>query len=107
MSAPMKSNLKSRLKTLANFFGLQPRRLRACLNSVGTWSKILQQLVENANGAGEGNRTLVFSLEVEEFPCRFNGHSDIFAALRVIETITEFPVVGMATRSPARGNRAP
>jgi hypothetical protein len=29
-------------------------------------------------GAGEGNRTLVFSLEVSEFRSVFNGRSDIF-----------------------------
>jgi hypothetical protein len=45
-------------------------------------------------GAGEGNRTLVFSLEVTEFRNAFEGDSDI---LRAIEITTEFLVVRTAT----------
>jgi hypothetical protein len=39
--------------------------------------KIPGQVIEIAFGAGEGNRTLVFSLEVEEFCNVENAGSDI------------------------------
>jgi hypothetical protein len=36
----------------------------------------MSQVLENI-GAGEGNRTLVFSLEVAKFRSAFNSYSDI------------------------------
>jgi hypothetical protein len=51
---------------------LSERNSRARQNETGVSAKLLK-----AAGAGEGNRTLVFSLEVEEFCNVFNGHSDI------------------------------
>ena len=52
-------------------------------------------------GAGGGNRTLVFSLEVNNFPQCFQQPFRHFAAVRAIEITTEFLFVGMAT-SPMR-----
>ena len=51
--------------------------------------------------AGEGNRTLIFSLEVGKFPQCFQKPFRHFAAFRAIEIATEFLFVGMAT-SPMR-----
>jgi hypothetical protein len=47
-------------------------------------------------GAGEGNRTLVFSLEVGKFPQFFQEPFRHFAAFCAIEVTTEFLFVGMA-----------
>ena len=60
----------------------------------GALAKSLKKL-----GAGEGNRTLVFSLEVFEFPQCFQRPFRHFAAYRAIEIATEFPVVGMVLRA--------
>src|SRR5258705_4435678 len=48
------------------------------------------------DGAGEGNRTLVFSLEVSAFAQCFQKPFRHFAAFWAIETTMEFPFVGMA-----------
>src|SRR6267378_6966941 len=48
------------------------------------------------DGAGEGNRTLVFSLEVSKFPQCFQEPFRHFAAFWAIEITTEFLLVGMA-----------
>ena len=48
-----------------------------------------------------GNRTLVFSLEVGQFPQCFQQPFRHFAAVRAIAITTEFLFVGMAT-SPMR-----
>jgi hypothetical protein len=61
----------------------------------------MQEVLVNI-GAGEGTRTLVFSMEVDELCNAFNGHSDFFATLRMVETTTEFLVVGMAIGSIRR-----
>ena len=47
-------------------------------------------------GAGEGNRTLVFSLEVGKFPQCFQKPFRNFAAFWRIEDTTEFLFVGIA-----------
>jgi hypothetical protein len=47
-------------------------------------------------GGGEGNRTLVFSLEVLEFSHVFKGASDISQPFWAIEITTEFLFVRMA-----------
>jgi hypothetical protein len=57
-------------------------------------------------GAGEGNRTLVFSLEVDELGSMFIGNSDILHALRMIETTTEFFVIRMAAAMHSFGIHA-
>jgi hypothetical protein len=44
----------------------------------------------------KASRTLVFSLEVDEFDNMFIGNSDILHALRVIEITTEFFAVRIA-----------
>jgi hypothetical protein len=48
------------------------------------------------SGAGEGNRTLVFSLEVSGFSQCFQEPFRHFAAFWAIEITTEFLFVGMA-----------
>jgi hypothetical protein len=53
-------------------------------------------------GAGEGNRTLVFSLEVSGFSQCFQEPFRHFAAFWAIEITTEFLFVGMAGASPMR-----
>jgi hypothetical protein len=54
------------------------------------------QAIENL-GAGEGNRTLVFSLEISGFSQCFQELFRHFAAFWAIEITTEFLFVGMAT----------
>jgi len=56
----------------------------------------MSQVYEKA-GAGEGNRTLVFSLEVFEFLLRFQQAFRQFTAFLLVEITTEFLFVGMAT----------
>jgi hypothetical protein len=51
--------------------------------------------------AGEGNRTLVFSLEVGKFPQCFQKPFRHFAAFWAIEINTEFLFVGMAIATQA------
>ena len=50
----------------------------------------------------QGESNPVFSLEVAEFHSTPNSHSKHFHSLGVIEAITEFPVVGMASCSHDR-----
>jgi hypothetical protein len=59
-------------------------------------------ILENV-GAGEGNRTLVFSLEGSEISQCFQEPFRHFAAFWPIEIPTEFLFVGMATTTEARG----
>jgi hypothetical protein len=54
-------------------------------------------------GAGERNRTAVFSLEVSEISQCFQEPFRHFAAFWPIEITTEFLFVGMATTPEARG----
>src|SRR4030081_2781777 len=53
-------------------------------------------------GAGEGNRTLVVSLEVSGFSQCFQEPFRYFAAFWAIEITTEFLFVGMATTTLAQ-----
>jgi hypothetical protein len=53
-------------------------------------------IIEVTGGAGEGNRTLVFSLEVSGFSQCFQEPFRHFAAFWAIEITTEFLFVGMA-----------
>jgi hypothetical protein len=51
-------------------------------------------------GIGEGNRTLVFSLEGSKNCSVFIGRSDIVQLFRAIEITMEFLLVGMAIATP-------
>src|SRR5882672_3335519 len=44
------------------------------------------------DGAGEGNRTLVFSLEVSKYRSVFKGHSDIFRCFGPLRSLQSFPL---------------
>ncbi|QOZ44785.1 hypothetical protein XH89_15855 [Bradyrhizobium sp. CCBAU 53340] len=56
-------------------------------------------------GAGEGNRTLVFSLEVFEFPLRFQQTFRQFAAFLLVEITTDFVPVGMIFELAVTGGK--
>ena len=53
------------------------------------------------NGAGERNRTLVFSLEVSGFSQCFQEPFRHFSASWLIEIVTEFLFVGMTIAAPS------
>jgi hypothetical protein len=57
-------------------------------------------LLRAQGGLGEGNRTLVFSLEVGKFPQCFQEPFRHFSASWAIEMTTEFLFVGMAIAGP-------
>jgi hypothetical protein len=65
-------------------------QLHLCPNGV----EAAPQVIENI-GAGEGNRTLVFSLEVSEFRSRLQQAFLQFTAFLLVEIPTEFALVGM------------
>src|SRR5260370_32446178 len=71
------------------------------LTVVGMRSRIRAKLLK-LFGAGEGNRTLVFSLEVSGFSQCFQKPFRHFSAFRAIEITTEFLFVGMAVASRVR-----
>jgi hypothetical protein len=50
---------------------------------------MMRQVLENI-GAGGGNRTLVFSLEVSEYCSVFSGRSDIFRAFGPLRSLQNF-----------------
>ena len=52
--------------------------------------KIVEQRRKSCCGAGEGNRTLVFSLEVVEFRCRPISHSDILQPCGSLRPLQNF-----------------
>ena len=49
----------------------------------------MPEVLENI-GAGEGNRTLVFSLEVGKYCSVFNGRSDIFDVFGPLRSLQNF-----------------
>jgi hypothetical protein len=51
-------------------------------------------------GAGEGNRTLVFSLEVSKYCNVFKGRSDIFAVFGLLRSLQIFPLSEWQLRAP-------
>ncbi len=56
-------------------------------------------------GAGEGNRTLVFSLEVSKYCSVFKGRSDIFQLFDLLGSLRNFSLSEWRLRAPWSQNR--
>src|SRR6266849_9239219 len=69
------------------------------LTAVGMRLRIRAKLLK-LFGAGEGNRTLVFSLEVSKYCNVFSGRSDIFQLFDPLRSLRNFSLSEWRLRAP-------
>src|SRR5438105_3495788 len=75
-------------------------RVRVCNHRCLRRITLRHDFSDMKDGAGEGNRTLVFSLEVGKNYSLFNGRSDIFGGFVPLTTLQNFSLSEWRLRAP-------